>query len=159
MLRDRIVLVVMAPSAPDCQAEEHLGGRREHVIELVPPVPLQVLVADSRTVATEAGCDDRFEVVRVEFVARELLGQESVVRLVGVEAVNDIVAIAPGVMAHEVHLKAVRVGVSGEVQPMAPPTLPVAWRSEQSFDQPVPMRQGVHRRRNPRRRRAQEAAP
>ena len=61
-------------------------------------------------------------------VAGELLEDEAVERLVGVEGADDVVAIAPGVGPRFVELVAVGVGVAGEVEPVPAPALAVVRR-------------------------------
>ena len=58
-------------------------------------------------------------------VAGELLEDEAVVRLVGVEGADDVVAVAPGVGPRFVELVAVGLGVAGEVEPVPAPALAV----------------------------------
>ena len=58
-----------------------------------------------------------------QFVAGELFEQEAVVRLVGVERADDVVAVAPGVRPRQVLLAlAFGVGVAGQVEPVAGPS-------------------------------------
>ena len=71
-----------------------------------------------------------------QFVAGELLEQEAVVRLVGVEDADDVVAIAPGVRPGQILLAlALGVGVAGQVEPVPAPALAVARRGQQPVDQ------------------------
>ena len=58
-------------------------------------------------------------------VAGELLDAELIVREIGVEGFHDPVAVGPD-LARAVFLKAVGVGIAGEVEPAAGPALAVA---------------------------------
>ena len=73
----------------------------------------------------ERGRNSGVGVVGGQFVARNLLFLETVVRLVRIERPNDIVAIAPGIWPHLVALKALAVRVPRQIQPMARPPLPI----------------------------------
>ena len=59
---------------------------------------------------------------------------------VGVECVDHVVAVAVGLADRVVGVIPGRVGIPGEVEPVAPPALAVAGRGEQLVDQP---REGV----------------
>ena len=63
-----------------------------------------------------------------------LLLEEAVVRLVVVEALDDVVAVSPGVRLGGVELVAVGLGVADQVQPVPAPALAVARGREQSVD-------------------------
>ena len=93
---------------------------------------------DARAGPQEAGGDARLVRDVVQLVARDLLAQELVVRLVVVEGVDDVVAVAPHVQADVVLLEPVGVGVARHVQPVAAPALAVVGRIEQLVDQPLP---------------------
>ena len=93
---------------------------------------------DPRTGAQEAGGDERLVRHVIELVARDLLADELVVRLVGVEGVDDVVAVAPGVGPVVVLLEPAGVRVARHVQPVAAPALAVVRRVEQPVYQPLP---------------------
>ena len=88
-------------------------------------------------------------------VAGELLEDELVVRLVGVERGDDVVAVAPGVAVGDVLVQAVGVGVAGHVEPVPAPALAVARRGEQPVDDPG---EGVRASRRRGRRRSPRAS-
>ena len=69
-----------------------------------------------------------------QHVAGELLDRELIERHVGVEGVDDPIAIRPD-RARPVLLVAVGVGVAGQVEPAPRPALAVMRRSQQSIDQ------------------------
>jgi hypothetical protein len=66
-----------------------------------------------------------------QLVARDLLDEKAIVRLVGVERLDDVIAVSPGVRPGQILLALpLRVGVPGQVEPVAAPPLAVARRSE-----------------------------
>jgi hypothetical protein len=85
-------------------------------------------------VAIEADGDFGVEVVGVEFVAGDLFLDEAVVGLVGVQALDDVVAVAPDVWAGLVGLEAFGVGIAGEVEPVARPAFAVLGRGQKLVD-------------------------
>ena len=76
-------------------------------------------------------------------VAGDLLADELVVRLVVVERVDDVVAIAPGVRVGEVPRRAGRLAVAGDVEPVPAPAFAERGRGEQPVDD---LLEGVGRR-------------
>jgi hypothetical protein len=60
-------------------------------------VVLAHVVVIARAIAAEAGGDERFFIRAVDFISGELLGDETGIRLVVVEAADDVVAVFPGV--------------------------------------------------------------
>ena len=62
-----------------------------------------------------------------EQVAGELLANETVERPVGVECLDDVIAIPPGVLGEDVVGRADLVGVARQVQPVPCPALAERW--------------------------------
>src|SRR5262249_62198853 len=85
----------------------------------------------------EAGREGGLRVVGIQFVAGELLAEESVVGLVVVEGVDDVVAVTPGEGAWVVRLEAVALGEAGEVEPERGPALAVLRRGRDPLNDPV----------------------
>ena len=84
--------------------------------------------------AVIAGGDDAIGRHLVQLVAGQLLADELVVRLVGVERANDVVAIPPDERLGIVALEAVRLGIAHQVEPVPAPVLAVMPRGEQPID-------------------------
>ena len=135
--------MVVAAGAVDrhaAVAREHL---REHVVEVVctgltlQHVALRLNVADEipRPGGQEASGDHCVGIVGRQDVAGDLLAEKLVVGLVGVERLDHIVAIPPGIGAELITLEAVGVGVVGDVEPVAGPAFAVVGRSEQAIDE------------------------
>ena len=73
----------------------------------------------------------------VRALARELLGDEAVVRLVFVERANDVVAIPPRVLQGNAAADSRGVGIVRDVKPVARPALAEGRRPQQPIDQRV----------------------
>ncbi len=73
-----------------------------------------------------------------EFVAGELLGEEAIVRLVGIEGGNHVIAVLPLAFAHDdivrIAVEADRVGVAHDVKPVPAPALAEPRRREQPIN-------------------------
>ncbi len=94
--------------------------------------------------AEEAGGDEEFgvrgsagrsaHITFLHLVACDLLFDELIVGFVGVEAANDVVAVAPGVAAFVVVGEAAAVGVARNVQPVAGHAFAVVRGGEEAVD-------------------------
>ena len=100
----------------------------------------------------------RVRVLRVNLVARQLLAYEQVVRLVVVESLDHVIAVAPHRRPIEIALVSARVGIVRQIEPMTPPALAVVRRGQQLVDELIPgarilvVDEGLHflrRRRQP----------
>ena len=87
-----------------------------------------------RTGAQIAGGHERFLIAGEHLVAGDLLADEAIVRLAGVEGLHHVVAVAPGVRPVEVQLEAVGVGIAHHVEPLGAPALTVMRAGEQPVD-------------------------
>ena len=85
-----------------------------------------------RVVAVEAGGDARLGAFGPELVTGDLFLHEAVIGLVGVESVDHVVAVAPGVRARLVGFEALALGIARQVEPVPRPPFAVARRSEQA---------------------------
>ena len=128
--------MIVAAGAIHRHAEESLACRGDHVVVAVEYRLQRIgrfIVPEAQTVV--AGGDDRVRVVAGQFVARELFLDELRVRLVVVEALDDVVAVAPRVGFGAVALVAVGFGEAHHIEPVPAPLLPVLWRREQLVDE------------------------
>lgn len=76
-----------------------------------------------------------FEVGACHFVASELFFDKQVEGFIGVERADDVIAIVVGPWANGIGVSvAVAVGVSGEIEPMAPPVFAVVRGGEVALD-------------------------
>ena len=82
----------------------------------------------------KAAGDDAVRGDRPERVAGQLFFDELGVRLVGVKAADDVVAIPPGVIAKLVVLEAVAFAEAGHIEPVTAPALAVMRRRQQSIN-------------------------
>ena len=132
----RIELVVVTPSTAQRDAEERLRRRANDVVELVVTILLEVRrFVVKRAEPMKAGCDHGLGRSIRQFIAGELLDEKSVIRLVGVERVNHVIAISPDARLGGVSFVTVRLGVAHKVQPMPSPAFAVARPAEQVVDQ------------------------
>ena len=98
-LRDHVIEI-----KGTCGSAQHVGSRF-HLTDEVP-----------RASGEEAECN---EVWLWQKIACDLFAKELVVRFVGVEGVDDGVAVSPGIGAELVTFEAVRIGVVDDVEPVA----------------------------------------
>ena len=135
LLQQGVVLVVVAARAAEGKAEEDGGRGFDAVDDLFGEVFLghNAVFGVNAVVAVEAGGYDLGGRGVGQEVAGELLDDELVVGLVGVEGVNHPVAPAPHV-ARAVVLIAVGVGVAGGVEPAGGHAFAVAGGLEQAVD-------------------------
>jgi hypothetical protein len=142
---DRVVLVGVTLRARDRHAEPGRAGRADAVDHRVEPVLERVdppLLVQHR-VPVKAGGDALRRRGVGQQVAGQLLDRELVEGHVGVDRVDHPVAVRPD-RPLAVLLVAVGVGVAGEVEPAAGPTLAVARAGEQAVDVTlVGVRRGV----------------
>ena len=126
-LRNGVELVVVATGASDAQPEEGGARRAKHVVEVVEfrrGGVIRLIVPDVQSVeasSDETGspfrCEGRFglEGRFGQFVTRELFSHELIVGLVAVEAVDDVVAVTPGVRLGSVALVPVALGIADQI--------------------------------------------
>ena len=142
-LRHRVELVIVAAGTVDRYAAgggHHLG---DHVVEIVGPglppqhLALRLDLTDEVPGAgrEKAGGRDPFGIVGRDDVAGDLAAQELVVGHVGIDRTDHPVAIPPGVRPQLITLEAMRVGVVGDVEPVAGPTLAVVCRREEAVEE------------------------
>ena len=128
--------MVVAAGAPHCQSQECLAGGADTVHHSFHAVLLEVdaaLLVD-HGVAVKSRGDQLIPGWIGEKVAGELLGHEAVEGHVPVERVDHPIAVFPhGTVT--VAGVAVGVGIAGDVEPMASPTLPVVGGIQQTVDQ------------------------
>jgi len=121
--------VVVAAGALEREAHERLAERADHLLEFVAPrEPFHPLAAPHDRVVGARHPEPRgrgaFHAVGLQ-IAHELHPHEAVVGHVGVECVDDPVAVRPGVVAGEVPLEAVALAEPHDVEPVTPPAFAV----------------------------------
>ena len=131
--RDRVELVVVTTRAGYGQAKEALRRRIDALVDGV------VIVLETLPYGDEAEGSEACVVLSQvrQTVGGELLDDELVVRLIGIERVDDVVAIGPGSIEGldgAITLQALRVRITGGIEPVASPALAVVGRSEQTVD-------------------------
>ena len=136
-----VELVIVATRTRDRQTEEGFAEDIDHVIDAV---GLLLAYVDGRMFAfaemPKSGSDEGFVgafrrvPTRCQSVARNLFAYELVVRQVGVERTNRVVAVPPGVGDFKIELVAHRLGIPREIEPVAAPTFAVMRRRQQPID-------------------------
>ena len=133
--RDRVDLMVVAPTAIDRQTQKALPDGREDIVEAFVDGKLSIgwfVVPDPQPI--EAGRNQGVSRDFREFVTGELFGQELVVGLVLVERADDVIAVSPNVRLCPVAFEAIGFAVANHIEPMAGPTFPVLLAGKQSID-------------------------
>ena len=131
-MQDRVELVVMALRAAVGQSQEDAAHRVGDVQEdFLPPLHQDRRVRLVGVVAVEAGSDARLGAGGPELVAGDLLLDEPVVRLVGVERVDYVIPVAPCVRAGLVGLEPLAFREARQIEPVTGPGLAVTRRREQ----------------------------
>ena len=138
LLRERLEFVVVTARAANGQAQEGRGSDAEHVVKLIVAVDPGIgrFIVPSAE-AQKRGGDLRLGIGAFEFIARQLLGEETVERLVLLKGLDHVIPVAPGVRLRSVALVTVGFGVANDIEPMAGPTLSVCRAVEQIVDEPV----------------------
>ena len=135
-LRERFEFVIVAASAAERDSQKRSRGRAENVVELIVAVDVRLgrLIVPC-TQAQKCGGDLSGRVGPFDFVAGQLLGQESAVRLIMIEGADDVVAISPGVWFGAVTLVSVGLGEADDVEPVASRALAKVRAGEKAIDQ------------------------
>src|SRR5206468_7202881 len=127
-LQYRIEFMVVTSGAAISETREHgPDGVRDVVEDLLAPLHQIAGVTFIRIMPVEGRGHAGIGIVRPQLIAGDLLADEAVVRLVGVESFDDIVAVTPGVRTRLVALEAFAFRIAGQFQPVTGPTLSVVW--------------------------------
>ena len=137
---NRIKLVIVTLGAAQFVGEKSDADRVDHVIEILLPrhrrhTHRRVF---PRAHAQEARGNHMIRIIRLQFIAGNLLAHKLVVRLVCIEGAHHIIAIAPRVRSRVVVGKARRIRVAHHIQPMPRHLLAVMRTSQQPSDQRRP---------------------
>ena len=137
LLRDRVELVAVALGAADGQAHPDVHRRVDAILDGGDAKLLVVGAAFGvrHRVAIEGGGDELIARRMAQQIAGELLDREVVERRVGIEGVDHPVAVEPD-RAQRIGGVTGRVGVTGQVEPRAGPTLAERRIGEQAIDEP-----------------------
>ena len=125
---DGVKLVIVAAGAPDAEPEESLSDIHHDLVErILTGEPLRRLIFTDLTGQQDRGGHEKpRRRILAEGIARDLLTDELVVRRVGVEGLDDIVAIGPGIGTLGINLKPVGVGIPHHIEPVLCPAFTVA---------------------------------
>ena len=146
-LEERVGFVVVTVAAAHREPEDGRAGRRDDLGEELGPVPLRFLEDRRRAVeGTEpevAGGDKGPGPgfvggwVGRQFIAGELLGEESVVGHVGVEGIDAPIAVAPDLRPQFVALEAIGIGVANGIEPGDGKMLAIGGAGKEPVDKPL----------------------
>ena len=143
LLRNFIELVIMAAGTVD----SHRGGGSHHLCHHVIQIQRAGAAAQDRALGfhlpdeipwagrEEAGGHDGIRIVRPHDITGDLFLQKAVVRFVGIEGADDVVAVGPRIRSELVALEAVCVGVVGNVQPVLGKAFAEMRRVQQGIDE------------------------
>ena len=144
--RDRIELVVVASSTPEGESEE---GSTDGIDLFVDDVVFHLAFIDFGehfgSQREEPGGNESSVLVCDGFagagrhqVTGDLVAEKLVKRPVGIQRVDDPIAVPPGVAVSDVLVESIRVGVAGDIEPVSPPFLTVVRAGQKSFDDTFP---------------------
>ena len=147
-LADGVELVIVTARARHRQAEERLGGDVHLVVgpldPVLPGIDGLVAMLDQPVVG---GPEKRFVRPRIRVdarigqqVAREVFADQPIVRHVGIERADQVVAVAPGQRDVRVAFAAVGLAVAEQVHPVARPPFAEVGRVQIAVDQIRPRR-------------------
>ena len=141
--------MIVASRALHTEPEERVGRHAGHIGEHFGPLKLHVaLVVFVDPVAQKHGGSQSIAVARINLVPSQLLAHKPVVRFVGVERVDDVVAIAPRFGPEMIRAVAVRVRIAHEIEPKGCLPFAVARAGQQAVDQfAVGIRRGIFQER------------
>jgi len=130
-LRDRIEFVVVTSRARNRQPEERLGGDINAVVDDVIGVAVEMVAERD-----EAERSLRvFVSAKGQLVRRELFDNESVIRLVFVESLDDVIAISPRIRINGTFAPSIElpfgIRVPRHIEPVPSPTFTVMRRGQQ----------------------------
>jgi hypothetical protein len=128
--------VIVAARTGERDAEEGAGDDVDLVIDLIEEVLLVAALLDVHAAEREhAGADDLIAALehglRRNQISGDLLGDEAVVGLVGVERIDHPVAITRGIQERRIPHAAHAVGVAHDIKPMPRPALAEAFGLEE----------------------------
>ena len=132
VVADRVELVVVAAGTAQREAHHRAAQRVELLVD---DVHFHFRFVDFgehfRTDGQKTRRDDPLvprrliDSLRWKQVAGNLVDQKLIVRLVFVERIYNVIAIPPGVAVMDVFVESVRIGVTGDVEPVSPPPFTV----------------------------------
>ena len=137
---DGVILVVVAAGTANGEAKGRLAERVDrvlmgqvHVIDRVEAEPSR----DGEKAGRRDPFGEGFSVSGIgQQVAGKLFPQELVVRLVGIERSDHVIAVLPGLRRGVVARFASGVGVPHQIEPVPPPPLAIGRLSQQPIDHP-----------------------
>ena len=129
--------MIMATRAAYRDAEHCRANRVRHLRQHFVAAAGNFLISSIFSQGTEpikSCCNQRFIIVRRDFISRQLFRQKFIVWLVRIERTNHIITKTPRIRAMCVVFKSIGLSIAHDVQPMLPPAFAVMWTCQQFFD-------------------------
>ena len=136
-LEDGVELVIVATCAVHGEAKKGLADVGCYLGEDFLAADVRVNIARDQVLRTGAkiACGDQgFRAGGGDFVACQLFANKTVVGLVGIEGVDDVVAVAPGMGSFFIQFEAVGVGITDDVEPFQSPAFTIGRGGHQAID-------------------------
>src|SRR5690348_9211995 len=118
-------MIVTARAAVSHPHKYRSHGVGDVVEDFLPPHNWICKIALVGPETIESGGDSGGRIVGIQLVARDLLFDESIVRLVLIEGLNDVIAITPDVRPGLIGFEPCAIGITRKIQPVAAPPLAV----------------------------------
>jgi hypothetical protein len=131
--------VVVTASATQREAEKRLADRIDLLIDDIHAQLFLVVVADDLgTEHEKAGRGNLFVPLFLPGAGKQitcdLLAHELVERFVLVKRIDDVVSKSPSVVVGKILVRPVRIGIAGDIQPVAAPALAKLCGTKQPID-------------------------
>ena len=135
-LENGIELMIVTARAADGEPEQPLAHGADHFIEFILPRRAHrfLIPSDLSGQICRPGNQKPQRRIRAGDVARQLIADKFVVRQIGIERVDDPIAVMPRVGALAVGFKSHRLRPANDIEPMLRPTLTIARRGQQRID-------------------------
>ena len=144
VLRERIELVIVAAGTVNRRTGERRHHRRHDVIaiQVTPDLPIKCVLANvaQRTLIPRPSCQQsegggQLGVIGEESISCDLLLDKTGIGFVGVEGLDDVVAVGPSILARAVLVVAVCLREVNQIEPVPRPALAVLGRLQQPVEQ------------------------
>ena len=129
-LEDRIKFMIVASNTTERHSQKRLTDRIELLVDGIHDQLFAIWFRKNfGTKDQETGTGFGFLIAVGEQVTGQLFGDKRIDRFVRIERLDNVIAISPSVSESDIFVEAVRVGISGYVQPVPSPSHSVLRRS------------------------------
>src|ERR1700722_14142616 len=134
-----VIFVIVTTGTADCHTQEALAKSVDRILDSEEVIRhhIETKAASNREIA---GSSDKFRIMfavgpRWELcgknVAGQLLRDKPIVRLIGIEGIDDVVAISPGIRNRIVRRFTSGIGIANHIEPISSPFLAIPQRCQQ----------------------------